>query len=330
MPGIARRSDPALWDAVKAEITQGAKGGKPGQWSARKAQLATAEYQRRGGAYLGPKDGDNHLAQWKREEWGTRSGRPSRETGERYLPRAAREALSDGDHARSSTAKRRDSAAGRQFPPPPAGIAARTASLRHAGKDHRGGDRMDQDIAAEFRRLVNIPAEELAEWLESEESRVAGMTREGEAEAVGHQSGRRILAILRGEAAEEAFLHEVVGYIHRHLAQRPAGEVTQTRWRHSLMNWGHDPLREEEGMGETEMQPEMEGESPPAMMPEAEPAPAPKRRRAAPRRKAAADGESSGQSEGGRKGGSARTPRKAAAARSNAAKGAATRRASSG
>jgi hypothetical protein len=34
----------------------------------------------------------------------------------------------------------------------------------------------------------------------------------------------------------------VVGYIHRHLAQRPAGDISQTHWRYSLMNWGHDPL----------------------------------------------------------------------------------------
>jgi hypothetical protein len=36
----------------------------------------------------------------------------------------------------------------------------------------------------------------------------------------------------------------VVGYIHRHLAQRPSGDVSQTPWRHSLMNWGHDPLKD--------------------------------------------------------------------------------------
>ena len=55
MAGTARKSDPALWDRVKHEVTAGAKGGTPGQWSARKAQLATAEYQRRGGGYLGGK-----------------------------------------------------------------------------------------------------------------------------------------------------------------------------------------------------------------------------------------------------------------------------------
>ena len=58
MAGVARKSDPELWDRVKSEVTAGDKGGKPGQWSARKAQLATAEYQRRGGGYLGRKSGN--------------------------------------------------------------------------------------------------------------------------------------------------------------------------------------------------------------------------------------------------------------------------------
>jgi hypothetical protein len=42
-------------------------------------------------------------------------------------------------------------------------------------------------------------------------------------------------------------MRKVVGYIRRHLAQRPSGHVQDTRWRHSLMNWGHDPLAEKGG-----------------------------------------------------------------------------------
>ncbi len=38
-------------------------------------------------------------------------------------------------------------------------------------------------------------------------------------------------------------MNKVQGYVHRHLEQRPAGDVDQTRWRYSLMNWGHDPLK---------------------------------------------------------------------------------------
>ena len=38
-------------------------------------------------------------------------------------------------------------------------------------------------------------------------------------------------------------MRKVVGYVHRHLAQRPRGDVTGTRWRYSLLNWGNEPLR---------------------------------------------------------------------------------------
>jgi hypothetical protein len=58
--------------------------------------------------------------------------------------------------------------------------------------------------------------------------------------------GERILEIRRKKAAElsdEDFadMRKVIGYIHRHAAQRPKGDITDTRWRKSLMNWGHDP-----------------------------------------------------------------------------------------
>jgi len=72
------------------------------------------------------------------------------------------------------------------------------------------------------------------------------MTRHGETESVGRQSARRIIAILKTCAAdltESDYIHmrKVIGYVKRHGAQRPAGDVTHTRWRYSLMNWGHDP-----------------------------------------------------------------------------------------
>ncbi|HZC73679.1 MAG TPA: DUF3140 domain-containing protein [Jatrophihabitans sp.] len=63
-----------------------------------------------------------------------------------------------------------------------------------------------------------------------------------------HASGRRIVRILRSTkrdvtATEEKHMAKVVGYVHRHLAQRPFGDVRDTTWRHTLMNWGHDPLK---------------------------------------------------------------------------------------
>ncbi len=103
-------------------------------------------------------------------------------------------------------------------------------------------------IRREFDRLVNLTQAELAAWLETPESRKVGMVRRGETESVGRQSARRILAI-RAKAlhdltdADYDHMKKVIGYCRRHLAQRPWGDVTDTRWRWSLMNWGHDPLR---------------------------------------------------------------------------------------
>jgi hypothetical protein len=102
---------------------------------------------------------------------------------------------------------------------------------------------------AGFGRVVNMTPSELERWLETEKSKAVGWTHEGEKESVGHQEGRRIVAMLRKKAADLddddlAHMRKVVGYCHRHLKQRPAGDVTETRWRYSLMNWGHDPLKD--------------------------------------------------------------------------------------
>lgn len=103
-------------------------------------------------------------------------------------------------------------------------------------------------IARSFHDAVNMAPAELEKWLGTEDSRAVGWTREGEKESVGHHAGARIVAIKRARKAEltdddYAHMREVVGYVHRHMAQRPEGDVADTRWRHSLMNWGHDPLK---------------------------------------------------------------------------------------
>lgn len=126
----AKRDDPDLWEAVKAKVTAGSRGGKPGQWSARKAQMAVAEYQKRGGGYVGPKSPRNALAKWTREEWGTKSGKASLKTGERYLPKAAREALTPAEYAATTRAKRAGLRSGEQFTPQPGRIARKTAKYR--------------------------------------------------------------------------------------------------------------------------------------------------------------------------------------------------------
>jgi hypothetical protein len=136
MSSSAKKTDPKLWEEVKKEVTESDKGGKPGQWSARKAQMAVQEYKHEGGGYEGEKTEDNHLVQWEREEWGTKSGKPSGETGERYLPKEARESLTPAEYKRTTEKKRRDSRKGVQHSAQPKDVAAKTAAARHHEADH--------------------------------------------------------------------------------------------------------------------------------------------------------------------------------------------------
>lgn len=132
MAATAKRTDPALWERVKADVTAGDKGGDPGEWSARKAQMAVQHYKAAGGGYEDRKTADNHLAQWTKEEWGTKSGARSGDTGERYLPKKAREALSDSEYKRTTAKKRADTAKGKQHSAQPPDVAAKTADARLA------------------------------------------------------------------------------------------------------------------------------------------------------------------------------------------------------
>ncbi|WP_294124202.1 DUF3140 domain-containing protein [Sphingomonas sp.] len=103
-------------------------------------------------------------------------------------------------------------------------------------------------VRREFGQAVNMTAGEIEEWLATGQSRSVGFKRDGASESVGHASGRRIVDLLGKKVAElsdddYAHMRKVVGYVHRHLAQRPENIYT-SRWRYSLMNWGHDPAKE--------------------------------------------------------------------------------------
>jgi hypothetical protein len=105
-----------------------------------------------------------------------------------------------------------------------------------------------QDVWEDWKVTVNMTAREIENWLETDESKAVGERKFG-AESTGHESGRKIAKILRkrkDDLNEDDIEHmrAVVGYVHRHLAQRPRGDVRETRWRYSLMNWGHDPLKD--------------------------------------------------------------------------------------
>ncbi|BBY16164.1 DUF3140 domain-containing protein [Mycolicibacterium litorale] len=102
-----------------------------------------------------------------------------------------------------------------------------------------------EETWSQFRDAVNMTAGELDTWLSTDESTSVGQ-KSGGGEATGHASGRRIVTILQTKKTDlddddYAHMRKVVGYVKRHLAQRPSGDVEGTPWRYSLMNWGHDP-----------------------------------------------------------------------------------------
>ena len=76
------------------------------------------------------KKSQRSLRQWTKQDWGTKSGKPSAETGERYLPKKAREALSSEEYAATTKAKREGTKRGRQFVKQPKKIAEKTAKYR--------------------------------------------------------------------------------------------------------------------------------------------------------------------------------------------------------
>ncbi|MEH2166360.1 DUF3140 domain-containing protein [Nostoc sp.] len=109
---------------------------------------------------------------------------------------------------------------------------------------------MSKDIKSvidEFYSSVNMTPKELASWLETEESQSVGQKKNDD-ESIGHKSGKQIIGLLKKKKDtytddDLSQMKKVVSYIHRHLAQQPEGDVEHTRWRYSLKNWGHDPIK---------------------------------------------------------------------------------------
>ena len=104
-----------------------------------------------------------------------------------------------------------------------------------------------QQVIEEFDEAVNMTPKELEEWLQTEESKSVGQS-DGGGESKGHKSGRKIVEILgknRTDYSSDEIDHmrRVVSYVHRHQSQKPEGDVKNSNWRRSLLNWGHDPLK---------------------------------------------------------------------------------------
>lgn len=131
---LSNKVSPILWKRIVQEVKKGSKGGAPGQWSARKAQLAVALYKKRGGRYRGKRSPNNSLTRWTKQRWRTKSGKPStvgpKATGERYLPSKAIEKLSKKEYQKTTAAKRKTQRKGKQYSRQPKKIAAKTKKYR--------------------------------------------------------------------------------------------------------------------------------------------------------------------------------------------------------
>ncbi|CAN8096928.1 unnamed protein product [Discula destructiva] len=118
----------------------------------------------------------------------------------------------------------------------------------------------NDQVISEFNEYVNMTASELEKWLKSDDSNSAGWAKDGgEGESVGHNSGRKIVEILKSNPDKNpdgytedqlAHMRKVASYCKRHLAQESAGnqskdaeDVKKTQSYISLKNWGHDFLK---------------------------------------------------------------------------------------
>lgn len=126
---------PELRERIKKRIMAGSRGGKPGQWSARKAQLVALEYKKAGGGYSGSKSSKQQsLSKWTKEKWRTSDRKPAERAGgtTRYLPDKAWSKLSPAEKAATNRKKQEGSRKGKQF-------VSNTPAAKRAGKQARGG-----------------------------------------------------------------------------------------------------------------------------------------------------------------------------------------------
>ncbi len=151
LPGMARYTKPELREQLKEEIKASDKGGRQGQWSARKSQLLTREYEKHGGGYQGPRDQrQKSLQRWGEEDWQTREGATrARRNGEtrRYLPKQAWEQLSAEQQRATDAKKRNESKSGRQY-------VSNTQPAKRARRNATSAPRISEMTVAEAAKLV--------------------------------------------------------------------------------------------------------------------------------------------------------------------------------
>jgi hypothetical protein len=112
-------TDPELREEIKEEIKESDKGGKPGQWSARKSQMLVREYEKQGGGYKQSQKDEaaKSLEKWSEQDWQTEEGETRARDGEvtkRYLPKEVWERLSDQEKKEAEQTKEKAAKEGKQ------------------------------------------------------------------------------------------------------------------------------------------------------------------------------------------------------------------------
>jgi len=113
-PKTATRTNERMWQSIKRSVLKGSKGGLPGKWSARKAQIATRMYKSRGGKYKGRRSPQNSLTRWSKQQWRYSSARNSKQKRGRYLPSVVHKHLSS--RSRNAENRRKGSKRGKRVP----------------------------------------------------------------------------------------------------------------------------------------------------------------------------------------------------------------------
>ena len=126
-------------------------------------------------------------------------------------------------------------------------VSAHRAKSLSTVDDEKNLDSEKQEILDEFNEAVNMSASEIKKWLKTEESHSVGQ-KDKKGKIKGRKSGKKIVKILQKDKSDyqkKDFKHmkKVISYVHRHLAQKPSGDIEETPWRYSLMNWGNDPMK---------------------------------------------------------------------------------------
>jgi hypothetical protein len=224
----AKYTDPGLREKIKEEIKASDKGGKEGQWSARKSQLLTQEYEKRGGGYKG--QSQINLEEWTEEEWQTKEGDARQEDGETkpYLPKEAWETMSEAEKEETEQKKREGSKNGRQY----------VSNTEGAKRARDNAKRVPIDG---YDDLSVGEVEKKIEGLSKDDSRPSGPTKSSTRTAKpswrrSRSSSRRSSAELRKEhrgAELRARLHGEVEYPRRGEPRKGQAEINHElggRW----------------------------------------------------------------------------------------------------